>query len=69
MKNDKNVPVSKDKKSGSGSNPKNEFKKGSKGASLASVNNIITSAVGSVKAKAGTGLADKGTNVDYNEKQ
>ena len=69
MKKDKNPPTSIEKKSGAGSNPENKFKKGSKGATLASVANIITSAVGSAKAKSGRGLADEGTDVDYTEER
>ena len=67
MKKDKNLLVSKEKKSGAGSNPENKFKKGSKGITLASFNNIVTGAVESVKAKSGRGLDNEGTNVDYNE--
>ncbi|MFZ1800333.1 MAG: hypothetical protein WAU24_10765 [Chitinophagaceae bacterium] len=67
MKKDKNLPASKEKKGEAGSNPENKFKKGSKGISLASFNNIVTGAVESVKAKSGRGLDNDGTNVDYNE--
>ncbi len=67
MKKDKNQPASKEKKSGAGSNPENKFKKGSKGITLDSFDNIVTGAVESVKAKSGRGLDNQGTNVDYNE--
>ena len=67
MKKDKNLPISKKVKSGLGSDPINKFKKGSKGITLASFNNIVTGAVESVKAKSGRGLDNDGTNVDYNE--
>lgn len=69
MKKDKNLPVSKDIKSVPGSDPINKFKKDSKGATVAAVNNIITGAVESVKAKSGRGLPNEGTNVDYNEER
>ncbi len=68
MKKEKSLPVSKEIKSSKGSNPVNKFKKGSKGASLASMNNIITSAVESAKATTGSSLADEGPSVDYDEK-
>ena len=66
MKKDKIIPLSKEKKSVPGSNPENKFKKGS---TAASINNIITSAAGNVKAKSGRGLTNEGTNVDYNEER
>ena len=68
MKKDINLPISKKVKSGPGSDPINKFKKGSKGITLASLNNITTGAVENVEAKSGGGLADKGTNIDYSEK-
>ena len=66
MKKDKSIIVSKGKKSTPGSNPENKFKKSTTDES---VSNIITSAVGNVKAKSGRGLANEGTNVDYNEER
>lgn len=69
MKKDKIVPTSNVKKNRAGTNPINQFKKGSKGATLASVNNIIGSAVDGVKAKSGRGLANEGTDLDYNEER
>ena len=68
MKKDKNIPASKKIKSGPGSDPINKFKKG-KTTSAAAIDNIITGAVDSVKAKSGRGLANEGTNVDYNEER
>ena len=67
MKKDKNIAVSKKIKSSPGSAPLNKFKKGSKGITLDAFNNIVTGAVGSVKAKSGRGLSNEGTNVDYND--
>ena len=69
MKKGENLPASKEPKSDTGTNPKNKFKKGSKGASIASLSNIITSAVGSAKAKSGSGLANEGTDLDYSEER
>lgn len=68
MKKEKNLPVTKKVKSGPGSDPVNKFKKGSKGITLASLENITTGAVENVEAKSGGGLADKGTNIDYSDK-
>ena len=64
MKKNKNLPDSKKAKTGVGSDPVNKFKKGSTGIKNT---DIIRSAVGNVKAKSGRGLANEGTNVDYNE--
>ena len=69
MKKDEKLPKANEIKSGKGSDPVNKFKKGSKGATIASVDNIITGAVESVKAKSGRGLANEGSTVDYNEEQ
>ncbi len=69
MKKDKNIPAANKIKSLPGSDPINQFKKGSKGATVASVDKIITSAVESVKAKAGKGLANEGSTADYNEER
>ena len=67
MKKEKKIlPVSKDKKSGPGSNPENKFKKGS---TVASVDNIIGSAVGKTIARTGSGLANEGTSVSYEEER
>jgi len=66
MKKDKNIPVSKAKKSGPGSNPENKFKKGSTDVSPG---NVLNSAVEDVKAKSGRGLANEGTDLDYNEER
>ena len=66
MKKQTIPPISKKIKSGPGSDPINKFKKGSTGIKNT---NIIRSAVGNVKAQSGSGLANEGTNVDYNEEQ
>ena len=56
------------KKTGKGSNPENEFKKGQT-TSVAAIDNIITSAVESVKPKSGSGFTDEGTVVFYDEER
>ncbi len=67
MKKEKiSLPVAKGKKAGQGSDPVNKFKKG---ASAASVDNVITSTVENVKAKAGKGLSGEGTVVSYDEER
>ena len=61
MKNEKELPEeSKGKKTGSGSNPVNKFKKGN-GASVEEIDDIITGAVENVKPSAGKGFTDKGS--------
>ena len=61
MKKEKEItPASKGKKTGSGSNPVNKFKKGEP-ASVAEIDDIITGAVENVKPSAGKGFTDKGT--------
>lgn len=65
-KEKKSLPISKEKKSGPGSNPENKFKKGGKAASA---DNIVVSAVGKTKARAGSGLANEGTTVSYEEER
>ena len=69
MKKEKNSPVSKEKKSVPGSDPENKLKKGTKSATAASVDNIITPATAKVKAKSGRGLANEGTAVSYDEER
>jgi hypothetical protein len=69
MKKDKNIPAANELKSNQRSDPINQFKKGSKGATVASVDKIITSPVESVKAKTGKGLANEGSTADYNEER
>jgi hypothetical protein len=44
-------------------------KSGKKTSTAASLSNIITSAVESVKAKSGRGLANEGTSVSYDEER
>ena len=64
MKKNKNLPDSKKAKTGGGCDPVNKFKKDSTGIKYT---DIIRIAVGNVKAKSGRGLANEGTNVEYNE--
>ena len=65
-KEEKIIPVSKEKKTGPGSDPVNRFKKG-KPTSAAVLDNIITGAVENVKARSSEGFANKGTVPDYDE--
>lgn len=58
------VPIAKE--SGIQSNPKNKFKTNK---TSAPDNDIITSAVGKVKARSGNGLANEGTAVSYEEER
>ena len=67
-KEDKIIPEETTKKTGPGSNPVNKFKKGSN-STAASLDNIITSAVGNVKARSGSGFADEGTVPIYEEER
>lgn len=63
---EKILPVSKEKKSRSGSNPENKFKKGN---TVVSVDNITESAVEKTIARTGSGLANEGTAVSYEEER
>ena len=65
-KEQKILPVTKEKKTGPGSNPENKFKKTS---TAASIDNAITSAVGKTRARTGSGLANDGTSVSYEEER
>ena len=65
-KEQKILPVTKEKKTGLGSNPENKFKKTS---TPASVDNVITSVVGKTIARTGSGLANEGTSVSYEEER
>ena len=65
-KEQKILPVTKEKKKGPGSNPENKFKKTS---TPASVDNVITSVVGKTIARTGSGLANEGTSVSYEEER
>lgn len=67
MKKEK-VPIAKAKKTGPGSDPVNKFKKGET-TTAAAIDNIITSAVESVKSRPGSGLTDEGTAVVYDEER
>ncbi len=67
-KEEKIIPETAVKKTGPGSNPVNKFKKG-KGTSAATLDNIIKSPVGNVKARSGSGFANEGTVPDYEEER
>lgn len=70
MKKEKKVlPVSKEKKSSTGSNPENKFKKGQKKSTFDSLENVISSAVTNTKARTGSGLANEGTSGSYEEER
>lgn len=70
MKKEKtNQPVLKEKKSGAGSDPENKFKKGQKKSTFNSLENVINSAVTSTIARTGSGLANEGTAVSYEEER
>lgn len=69
MKNEKKIlPIEKRKKTGSGSNPVNKFKKG-KTASAAQMDNIISGAVGNVRPGASNRFANEGTVTSYDEER
>lgn len=65
MKNDKVVRASKEKKIGAGSNPENKFKAGKN----TSTSDSITSVIEQTKARTGTGLANEGTIISYDEER
>ncbi len=70
MKKEKtNQPVLKEKKSRAGSDPENKFKKGQKKSTFNSLENVINSAVTSTIARTGSGLANEGTAVSYEEER
>ena len=65
MKKNKSItPKTKDKDSGTGSNPVNKFKKSKSGETGA---NSITSALDQTKARSGRGFDDTGTVVSYDQ--
>ncbi len=67
MKKEKEMlPITKGKKTGPGSDPVNKFKKG-KNTTAATLDNIITGAVGNVKARSGSGFTNEGTVPGYDE--
>ncbi|MES2331104.1 MAG: hypothetical protein V4539_15985 [Bacteroidota bacterium] len=67
MKKEKAIlPVPKDKKMGIGNNPEHKIKKGK---SAVSTDNTITSAVKKTIARTGSGLANEGTLVSYEEER
>ena len=65
-KEQKILPVTKEKKTGPSVNPENKFKKTS---TSASIDNVITSVVGKTIARTGSGLANEGTSVSYEEER
>lgn len=68
MKNEKKIiPETKIKKSGPGSDPENKFKKGK--TTAGSISNIITGSTGKTIARTGSGLANEGTAVSYEEER
>lgn len=70
MKKEKiNLPVAKEKKSGAGSDPENKFKKGQKKSTFNSLEKVINSAVTTTIARTGSGLANEGTAVSYEEER
>lgn len=70
MKKEKtNQPVSKEKNSGAGSDPENKFKKGQKKSTFNSLEKVINSAVTTTIARTGSGFANEGTAVSYEEER
>ena len=65
-KEQKILPSTKEDKSGSKINPVNKIKKTSTSASL---NNAMRSEVGKTIARTGSGLANEGTSVSYEEER
>ena len=65
-KEQKILPVTKEDKKGSKINSVNKIKKTS---TSASINDVITSAVGKTIARTGSGLANEGTSVSYEEER
>ena len=67
MKKEEKILVpTKDKKTGPGSNPENKFK--STGTSK-NLDNVIRSPIDKTKARTGSGLANEGTAVSYEEER
>ncbi len=67
-KEEKLLAAPKVKKTGPGSNPVNKFKKGQT-TNAATLDRIITSAVGKVKPQSGERFNHKGTVPDYEEER
>ena len=65
-KEQKILPVTKEDKTGSKNNAVNKIKKTS---TPASVDNVITSVVRKTIARTGSGLANEGTSVSYEEER
>lgn len=61
------TPKSNKKKIGPGSDPENKFKKSK--TTAASISNIATGAVEKTIARTGSGLANEGTAVSYEEER
>ena len=67
MKKEEKILVpTKEKKTGPGSNPENKFK--STGTSK-NLDNVISSPISKTKARTGSGLANEGTAVSYEEER
>lgn len=67
MKKEQKIqPVTKEKKKSPASNPENKFKKTS---TAESVDNVIKSVVNKTRARTGSGLANEGTSVSYEEER
>ena len=67
MKKEEKILVpTKEKKTGPGSNPENTFK--STGTSK-NLDNVISSPIDKTKARTGSGLANEGTAVSYEEER
>ena len=67
MKKEQKILVpTKDKKTGPGSNPENKFKSTGNSKNL---DNVITSPVEKTRARTGSGFANEGTAVSYEEER
>lgn len=67
MKKEKEIiPEAKEKKSETGTDPVNKFKKGQH-TTAADIDNIITGVVENVKPRAGNGFSDEGTVPVYRD--
>ena len=66
MKKEQKILPTKEKKTGPGSNPENKFK--STGTSK-NLDNVISSPTSKTKARTGSGLANEGTAVSYEEER
>ena len=66
MKKEQKILPTKDKKTGPGSNPENKFKSTGNTKNLDSV---ITSPIEKTRARTGSGFANEGTAVSYEEER